>query len=255
MLTWARRRQFSYLFAFLAFFGLLGFSSWLIFKPAPTCFDGRQNGNETGLDCGGDCLLACVEESRPLSILWTRALPVAPGRYDLVALVENVNRDLGARRQDYAFSIYGEDNALLARRTGETFVNPGETFVIFESRLEVEDRPVGKVFLELADQTAWQKALPGVKEISLTRRGFTNEPKPLLLLAVDNTGASVARDLEVVAILSDLNRNAMAASATVLDRLAPGERQEISLTWPEAFVAEPSYFDFYWRLNDLAGAD
>ena len=249
MLTWARRRQLSYLFGLTAFFGLVGLTTFLIYRPAPTCFDGRQNQDETGLDCGGQCSTACVNEVSPLKVHWVRSLPISPGRYDLVALVENVNRDFGVRRQAYRFALYDKDNVLLTERFGETFVNPGEQFVIFESRLETEDREIGRAFLEFVESGQWEKISPVARTIELERRDSVAQPKPLLHFSAANNGLAPVVNLEVVAVLSDINRNAFAASATVVDRLAPAQRRDLYFTWPDPFDSEPSYVDAYWRLN------
>lgn len=44
----------------------------------PSCTDGRQNGNETGVDCGGTCPLACVVFPVPLPLI-PISTPSSPG--------------------------------------------------------------------------------------------------------------------------------------------------------------------------------
>ena len=50
-------KQFLYGFFYLA---ILVSLIWLVysfeFKPAPNCFDGKKNQEETGIDCGGSCI-------------------------------------------------------------------------------------------------------------------------------------------------------------------------------------------------------
>ena len=59
-MTWAAKRQLQYLSGFLAIIlviVLIIIAPYL--RSDPTCFDGKQNGNEEGIDCGGSCDLIC----------------------------------------------------------------------------------------------------------------------------------------------------------------------------------------------------
>ena len=42
-----------------------------VISPAPTCFDGKANGLENGIDCGGNCNLMCTDEVKPLIVEWS----------------------------------------------------------------------------------------------------------------------------------------------------------------------------------------
>ena len=61
-----------------------------IWAPA-TCFDGKKNNIETGIDCGGSCLLQCSTDYKPLSISAARAIKTADKKYDILVLVDNPN--------------------------------------------------------------------------------------------------------------------------------------------------------------------
>ncbi len=248
-LSWARQRQLNYILIVLGFFVLVGLVIFFIYKPEPSCFDGRQNQAELGVDCGGVCVLACSSQVRPLKISWTRPLKVSDGWYDLVAQVENLNPTLGNRDLPYTLSVYDADNVLITKRSGSTFINPNEIFLLFESRVETGAREAKKVFLEFPTSTPWEKVSPVEKDIYTERREFINEPKPLLHISVGNNSLRSYSNIEVVTVLSDVNNNAFAASKTIVDRLEPNTRQETYFTWPHSFLAEPSYIDSYWRVN------
>ncbi|HRZ30220.1 MAG TPA: hypothetical protein P5274_00910 [Candidatus Paceibacterota bacterium] len=248
-LAWARQRQLNYILTVLGFFVLIGLVIFFIYKPAPSCFDGRQNQDEQGVDCGGVCNLACVGQIRPLKITWVRPLKVNDGWYDLVARVENLNVTLGNRNLPYTFSVYDTDNVLINTRSGATFVNPNDVFLIFESRVETGERIVGKVFLEFPTSTPWERVESVEKDIYTERREFTNEPRPTLHLSVGNSSLRSYNDIQVVTVLSDINNNTLAASKTIVDSLGPNSRQEVYFTWPRPFLIEPSYIDAYWRVN------
>jgi len=249
MVTWARQRQFSYIFGILAFLAVLSLIIFMVYQPRPTCFDNKQNQDEKGVDCGGVCVKACASQVRELKIYWARPLKVALGWYDLSALVENLNQNLGAREVNYTFSLYDTNNVLITKRTGTTYVNPGEKFAIFESRIETGAREAQKAFLEFSSPLVWEKAVTMPKNIYLEKRDFVNTPKPELHYTVTNGGLKQVKNLQITVVLSDINGNSFAVSATKIDSLEPNAKQEIYFTWPTPFVENPTYVDTYWRLN------
>src|SRR4051812_37112523 len=92
-MTWALQRQILFvLLLILLIFGLGYWVSYPYFHRAPTCTDSRQNGSETGVDCGGLCTRACIQQVDPISIIWSRSFRVIPGRYNAVAYLENHNK-------------------------------------------------------------------------------------------------------------------------------------------------------------------
>jgi len=255
MVTWARRRQFNYLAGVLAFFAVIGLILYFVYKPAPTCFDDKKNQNEIGVDCGGVCAKACVEQIKSLKIFWTRALKVDSGWYDLVAQVENLNENFGTRKIDYTFYLYDADNVLLGKRAGSTFVNSGERFVIFEGRVDVGDREVKKVFLEFDQANTWERIKPLEKKITLEQQEFTNTPSPLLQLVANNTSLQKVDNLQIIAVLYDVNKNALGASATIIDQIEPATFQKAYLTWPTTFADPVTTFETFWRLNSFELSD
>ena len=132
-MTWALKRQISYIVILILFFGIFGFLIiYPSFNEVPTCADGRQNGNETGVDCGGSCLRACIFESDEVSVLWARSFLVVPERYNAVAYLENHNKSLAVNKIKYQFRFADKDNIYLGRRQGVAFIPPGRNFAIFE---------------------------------------------------------------------------------------------------------------------------
>ena len=103
-MTWAFRRQILYILILIIFLSVFGF---LIVYPrlnkAPTCFDNKKNGAEGGVDCGGLCLRACIEQTDALSVLWARTFRVVPGRYNAVAYIENHNKNAAVNKINYRF--------------------------------------------------------------------------------------------------------------------------------------------------------
>jgi hypothetical protein len=251
MLTWARRRQLYYLLGILVFFVAIGLVLFLIYRPRPTCFDGKQNQTETGVDCGGSCALACSPDVLPLKIYWTRPLKVNEGWYDVAALVENENLGLGVRSAPYTIYLYSKDHVLLAKQTGETFINPAEKFVIFASRLNTGSSFPEQAFIEFGNNLVWERANRVPKIVNIERKNFINTPRPQLQIKITNLTLDPIIDLRVSTVLSDKNNNALAASATFVDKLRGQEIKEIFLTWPLPLPVDPAFFELFWRLNSF----
>jgi hypothetical protein len=93
---------------------LAAFIYFNFLKKPETCFDGKQNQNETGVDCGGSCLKICEAEASPLIKLWTRPFIVSPGIASVVAYIENPNETAGIKSIPYEIRIYDDRNILIA---------------------------------------------------------------------------------------------------------------------------------------------
>jgi hypothetical protein len=87
--TWARKRQFFFLVILILVVITLGL---LLILPKlqkdPTCFDGRKNGEEEGIDCGGSCALACISGIEDVGVIWSRAFKILPGRYNATVMLQ-----------------------------------------------------------------------------------------------------------------------------------------------------------------------
>ena len=110
-MSWALKRQIFYIIILFIFFGIFAFLvSYPYLNKEPTCNDKKQNGNETGIDCGGSCILVCTFEVDKLSVLWSRTFPIVPGRYNAVAYVENQNTNTAIYKIKYRFRFADKDN-------------------------------------------------------------------------------------------------------------------------------------------------
>jgi len=237
-MTWALKRQIFYIVILILFFAGFGF---LILYPklnkAPTCFDNKQNGEESGVDCGGLCLRACLAQVDPVSILWTRAFRVVPGRYNAVAYLENHNRNTAVEKISYRFRFADANNIYIGKRDGSTFVPPSGRFAVFEPGIDIGNSiPVYTTF-EFTEVPQWimvsQEKINQLK-ILVSNINLTGEDtSPALSATIKNNSFYTIPDIDVVAILYDANHNAVSTSRTYIDGLAPEEVKDISFTWPE----------------------
>ena len=242
-MTWASKRQFSYIFVLILF--LLVFGSLIAYpslKKEPTCFDKRQNGSETGVDCGGICARACIAQVDPVSILWARAFKVVPGRYNAVAYLENHNTNTAINKINYRFRFADSNNVYIGKREGSTYVPPSGRFAVFEPGVDIGNSiPVYTTF-EFIETPLWvnvaKEKISQLKVLVSNIDLVDEDTSPVLSATVKNDSFFIIPDMDVVVILYDANRNAVSASRTYIDELKAEEIKDINFTWPEPFSSE-----------------
>jgi hypothetical protein len=242
MNQWSRRRKriiLSLIIFVLVF--LIGVPLFLLFYRAPTCFDGKQNGNEIGVDCGGSCQLLCTAESLPLILKGDpRILKVKDNTFELVVLIENSNINGEIYRAGYIFKLYNSSSPIpLKVIEGETYVPRGATFAIFEGPFILRDLAVPeRVTFEWKNETIiWQKGAKQVPELVIKNLTLSREDtNPRLDTQVENTSLENVSNVEFIALISGRSGNIFAASKTFVDKLSAGESAPIAFTWPNPFV-------------------
>ena len=242
-MNWALRRQIFYIVVILLFFS--GFAFLIIypqFNKPPTCSDGIQNGDETGVDCGGSCPLACISQVDPVSILWARAFEVVPGRYNAVAYIVNHNKNVAAENVSYRFRFADANNVYIGMREGTTSIPPAGNFAIFAPAIDVGSSvPVYTTF-EFTETPTWlqvsQDEIDQLKVLvsNIVLTGETTSPR--LSATIKNTSLFTIPSVNVVAILYDKTGNAVSVSNTYLDELNPLQSSPINFTWPETFSGD-----------------
>ena len=240
-MTWGLKQQIFYIVILIVFFGIFTF---LIIYPsinkAPTCMDSKQNGTETGVDCGGSCSKACFFETDTVSIIWARSFLVVPGRYNAVAYLENHNKNLAVNKIKYQFRFADKDNIYLGKREGMTFVPPGRSFAIFERGIELgNSTPVYTTF-QFTETPNWVTVDDSkINQVQILVSGVNLENEtsnPHLSATLKNNSFFSIPDINVIAILYDEKNNAVSASSTYLDTMSGEEIKVVDFTWPLPFV-------------------
>ncbi len=252
-MKWASQRQLFYLAIFLV--AVLLFSAVFIFphfQKAPTCFDGKQNGNETGIDCGGSCEAACFFEANNISIRWVRAFPAANNVYNVLAYAENQNANLGVKNISYEFDLYDADNVFIARRTGSTFVGPNSKVAIFEAGIDVGNRVPKRTSFAFLEDPKWVKIDSRTEKLPIyvtDNKLSALDIAPHLDSTVVNNSIYDISNLDIVAVLYDSDGNAIGISKTLLDALPKNSSQKIFFTWNAPFTAASDKIEIIPRVN------
>ncbi len=239
-MTWAFKRQISYVAILILFFGAFGF---LIIYPrfnvAPTCTDNKQNGLETGIDCGGMCARACMNQVDQISIIWSRIFKVVPGRYNAVAYLTNHNKNTAIEKISYRFRFADENNIYIGKREGTTYVPPSGNFAVFEPAIDMGNSTPVYVSFEFTQNPVWvfvpEEKMNQVKIFASNINLFDADTKPRLSAVLKNNSLFSVPDVNVIAILYDSLGNAVSASRTYVDVLKAEESKDLNFTWPEPF--------------------
>jgi len=218
---------------------LIGLPVFFLFYQTPTCNDLKQNGDETGIDCGGSCQLLCTVQSLPLiSKGDLRVLELRPGIYEVVAIVENPNVTAEILRARYTLKLFGESSLTPVRSIeSEAFVPNNGTFIILEGPIDMgEWRPVRATLEWHRDTFVWQKNTQVVKDIISRNVVLTREDsEPRVSAILVNNSLNQVSNIELTALVSGEDGNLIAASKTFVENLAGGGSSPIVFNWSEPF--------------------
>lgn len=252
-MSWASKRQSQYITGLLVFLGLIALIiAWPTITKKPTCMDGKKNGTETGVDCGGVCQRICSDAAAEPQILWKRAFPVTGNVYNLVSLVQNTNRDAAIERVNYEFKIYDTNNLLIGRRQGSTYIPANTQFAIFEPRFDSGSTEVKSVTFDFTSPFIWTKKPPTIQSEPIHVDGVvmgTDSGSPSLNATVTNDSIYDLPEFDAVAILYDVNHEAINVSKTHKAGLDKNSNTLLLFTWPQPFGADPVTNDILLEIN------
>jgi hypothetical protein len=240
LINWALKRQIFYIIIIILFFSIFGFLIiYPSFNKAPTCTDGKQNGDETGIDSGGSCLNADPTKVDAVSVLWARAFRVVPGRYNAVAYLVNHNKNAAVAKINYRFRFADTNNVYIGKREGSTFIPPGGNFAVFEPGIDIGNSIPTIVTFEFTETPQWvqipQDKIDQLKVLVSNIQLQDETTSPRLSATIRNNSLYTIPNVNVIAILYDAGGNAISTSRTYLNQLPPLQNADINFTWPEPF--------------------
>ena len=210
-----------------------------LYEP-PTYFDGKQNQDELGIDCGGSSKYLCPFQVTDPVVLFVRAFEVVPGVYNTVAYIENANFNAGVRNFGYTFKLLDVNIAVIATRIGRSFLTPGSISPIFENTIETQGNIPVRTFFEFEGELKWSRIIP--KEgnpLSVKSRVLKNaDTLPRIDAVIENSSVFEIPDVEIIAVVFNALGNAIAASRTFVDFVPRRSTVNIVFTWPTPFSKE-----------------
>ncbi|MCB9819460.1 VWA domain-containing protein [Candidatus Nomurabacteria bacterium] len=232
--AWAMWRRMQYFTGFTVFFLIIG--GWVYyanFYQSPTCFDGKQNAGEAGVDCGGGCVRICSFSVQEPTVKWSRSFRVTDGMYNAVGYVENSNREAASPEIKYKFTLL-DATGVIKEVSGTTILPPDGEYPIFEGRIATGSRVPTRTFLEIEPVEMWQPATAGREQFSVVSRELLSaDARPRLDATLRNNELEEVKEVEVVATIFNAEGTALASSRTFVDNFAPRSDLELFFTWPE----------------------
>jgi hypothetical protein len=229
-------KQILYGAGYLAVLFLIVFSAYLIwFKPAPTCFDNKQNQNETGVDCGGPCL-PC--EIRTLTPLEASSMKYFPSDSQIIFVVEikNSNLNWAADSFSYTFEIYGENGAKIKSFTENSFIYAGEIKYIIEpveiNSADVKDVKISFSNLDWKTKDEFTKPEVQTREIK-TEKAESGVSELIVSGFINNSNAFSLSKARIIAFLSDKTGTQIGASKTELENIAAFTERPFKINFPK----------------------
>jgi hypothetical protein len=251
-MSWASQRKLLYLLVLLIILGMgVLYMTYPLFNKEPTCTDRKQNGGESGIDCGGPCQLLCREQLAELNVKWVRSFEVTKGVYDTVAYVENRNIDAGIQKLLYRIKLYNDKNLVIAERDGKTFIGSNRAVTIFEPGIRTGEGIPKKAFIEFED-ISWTRTDPraGSVNISVKNQKFENaSTTPRLYAEIINDSLVKLVNLELVALLYGFDDNVITASSATLDSLKSRSFEQVYFTWLKPIDKEVARIEIVPHIN------
>lgn len=239
MLSWAKKRQLIYGGIVALFFALaLGAPTLSHTIRGASCSDGRQNGSETGVDCGGGCALLCPNTAAEPRTIWQRVFSEGGGIASAVLYAENPNKTAGAFDAPYQVKVYDSFGLLVAEKRVMAMIPPNGTFAVFAPNLFVGERAPVRASFERTAPIVWRRDVLPLDAVRVERLQFSLIPQSRVEAEIINTTKNPLGAI-AVAILYDASGNAVGASQTVAERVSVGASAPISFVWRAPFVIPP----------------
>jgi len=237
-MSWAGERKAEYLFGAIGVIAVCILIFILLLpKSAPSCFDGKQNQGEQGIDCGGPCARLCSDQYDAPQILWTRAVQLTTtGLYAALIYGENSNFGAAAAQVPYSVKIYDSNNILLSSSVGVTDIPASHIFTVFIDGINLHDKAPARIDFAFTSSPVWQKSSAPEQFITTTATALSGtSTRPVLAATIHNSSLSDLNNVESVAILYDTNGNTVSFSKTLTDTVPAGGDANLIFTWPQAF--------------------
>lgn len=241
--SWRKRRQRMFIYPIsLILLAFIFYKSYPYIFPAPSCYDGKLNGDEAGIDCGGSCELSCHNEIIPLDIKFARALKQGEDLYDLIAMIQNKNSNKNVKDNiiGYTFNIYDKAGSLLKSIKGYTPLPVGQTFPIIVQNIPLDlsssGNSISKVVMDVnLINDSWLKV-----DTIFTNNFFTilstnfeqnKNNVSQLSISLKNKTKATFRNVPVRITLEDDRGNFVGVNETFIKEIKGDESIDLSFTW------------------------
>lgn len=233
-MDWSTKRKLMYTTVFVLIFAFfVGYFGYLIFSKEPTCFDGKMNGLEQGVDCGGGCNLMCLSTVSEVKVLWTKLSKIDSGLYDLAFMVNNPNKDSSPLNLPYLISVYGQSGEVIFENQGTFSFEPGKSTPVVVPSVYLEKMPSQmsvrfgtssfyKAYGEIGDRVT-------VERISLNRQIDKDE----IIVNVKDRTLRLIESFPLIVVVYDNEGEIITTGYSKVFDLKGEEERDVSFVWPK----------------------
>ena len=233
MSSWSKRRRTLYAIVVIVILvGAVIIPAFLIFYRSPTCTDGKLNGREQGIDCGGSCQRLCQSSFLPASPAWTRFEEVAPSLYNVAAYIVNPNTEGEATDAPYRMTLYDSRGVPITETTGIVTLPPHRNTLAFQGAISVSKRIPTKVLFEFIGAPNWHRKIDPLTRLSIGEKKYSEDSSgSSLTVELTNTDVLPLAGLAVYTVLYDAEGNSLGFSKTILDEIPAKGTVVAPFTW------------------------
>lgn len=222
----------------LASISILVFGVIWLLRVRPGCFDGTQNGQEEGVDCGSVCNVSCPTQKPQAIPLKAKSVQIAEGagKCDIIVDIENPNDSLGAEKIPYEI-FWGT-----IRNKGEFFIYPSESRYVAEMNLPCQTGQNPDV--KIGQPANWEFLRADYRkpnlEISDSKFNYPENSYEFAEVTgmVTNKSPFDLKEVEIYAIIKDSSGNVIAISRTTVNSLLVNEKREFRIFWTHPFAKD-----------------
>lgn len=251
MFSWRARRQLAAFLVLAAVFAGVAFLIASKFLPSPTCFDGRKNQTELGVDCGRPCAPCELRNPKNISVFWARLGRAAPQVFDAAALVENPNEILSSASLRYEF-IFFDNRGQIGQREGSAFIFPQERIYIVEPHVALSREPVRVEFKIIGVDWQVEQDIPPtfiVQDRQYRIRQTRTAKQSAVEAIVVNASPFDFRRMETAIVVLDREGNLMGANRVVNENIRAGGTAEVVSFWPTELSGGFATLEIQPRVN------
>lgn len=248
------KKRIIFVIVYLILFSLAGYLLYKLIAPAPTCMDHKQNQDEKGIDCGGQCK-PCKSniQTEDLVVKEASFIDGGNGTFDAVAKISNPNYLTGASSFSYEIVLKDETGSAVGSVKGKNFILPADTKYVAEIGIRPLEGKIPKsvefkisdiVWKELADLSNPQLEVNN-KKFQKNATGIGSEVSGIL----KNSSTYDLESINIVVVLRDQYGKVLGINITKKDNVLAKEERSFLVTWSNNFSVEVSKIEVEAQSN------
>lgn len=219
---------------YLFFLALVVVGGYFLIRPAPSCFDNRQNQGETDVDCGGSCIECALKNVESITLFGDPQFAALDSQtISLFFQLKNPNPTYGAENFSYHINIYDAVGRQIYSVSKESFIYAGQIKTVAEPVIKINPRAVSRIEVS-ATNPLWQSSQnwtrPSLQSRAIKTEVIKNQGKITGLVL--NNSSILLENVEIAAILYDLAGKLVAVSKTILKDLQSFEERAFTVFVP-----------------------